>query len=94
MRIEISSDAENDIKNGYWFYESQSLGVGDYFRSSIFADIESLIIHGGTHVVVDGYHRKVCKTFPFNIYYEMSSPNSLLVVAIIGQRENRKPANE
>ena len=75
MKIEISSDAELDIKNGYWFYESQSLGVGDYFRSSIFSDIDSLVIHGGSHPIEEGFHRKVCKTFPYKIC----------------QRENRKP---
>ena len=91
MRIDISSDAEQDIEIGYWFYESQAVGVGDYFRSSIFADIDSLVIHGGSHPVVDGYHRKVCKTFPYKIYYEMNSPVSLTVVAVVGQRENRKP---
>jgi plasmid stabilization system protein ParE len=91
MNIEISDDAELDIEHGFWFYELQEPGVGDYFRSSVFADIDSLVVHGGAHVVVDGFHRKVCKTFPFNIYYEMTSKDSLLVVAVIGQRENRKP---
>ena len=91
MRIDISSDAEQDIANGYYFYESQAIGVGNYFRSSIFADIDSLVIHGGSHPIVDGYHRKVCKTFPFKIYYEMTSRDSLIVVAVVGQRENRKP---
>ncbi len=91
MKIEISSDAERDIENGYWFYESQALGVGDYFRSSIFAEIDSLVIQGGSHAVIDGYHRKVCRKFPFKIYYEMTSTESLIVVAVVGQRENRKP---
>ncbi len=91
MRIDISSDAELDIENGYWFYESQSLGVGGYFRSSIFSDIDSLVIHGGSHPIVDGFHRKVCRTFPYKIYYEMTSAASLTVVAVIGQREHRKP---
>ena len=91
MKIEISTEAEQDIENGYWFYESQSLGIGDYFRSSILADIDSLVIHGGSHSTVDGYHRKVCRTFPYNIFYEMTSPNSLIIVAVVGQRENRKP---
>ena len=91
MKIDISSDAELDIENGYWFYETQSLGVGDYFRSSIFSDIDSLVIHGGSHPIVDGFHRKVCNTFPYKIYYEMTSTDSLTVVAVVGQRENRKP---
>lgn len=91
MKIDISDDAESDIENAYWFYEFQEPGVGDYFRSSIFADIDSLNIHGGSHALVDGYHRKVCKIFPYNVYYKMTSGTSLLVVAVIGQRENRGP---
>jgi len=91
MKIEISHDAELDIENGYWFYEFQESGVGEYFRSSIFADIDSLNIHGGSHAAVDGFHRKVCNTFPYNVYYKMTDSESLLVVAVIGQREDRKP---
>jgi plasmid stabilization system protein ParE len=92
MQIEISSAAEQDIEAGYWFYETQEPGVRDYFRSSIFADIESLVIYGGSHVTVDGFHRKVCRTFPYNIYYKMTSASSLLVVGVMGQRENRFPS--
>ncbi len=46
MKIGISSGAEADVADGYWFYERQSLGLGDYFRSCIFADIESLVYSG------------------------------------------------
>jgi hypothetical protein len=42
MKIEISAGAEADITDGYRFYERQSIGLGDYFRSCIFVDIESL----------------------------------------------------
>ena len=49
MIVNISSDAEADIADGFWFYEGQNTGLGDYFRSSIIADIESLSIFGGIH---------------------------------------------
>jgi hypothetical protein len=42
MIVGISSGAEADISDGYWFYERQSIGLGDYFRTCIFADVESL----------------------------------------------------
>jgi hypothetical protein len=38
MIVSISSDAEADIAEGYWFYERQSSGLGDYFRSCAFFD--------------------------------------------------------
>ena len=39
MIVGISSGAEADIADGYWFYERQSIGLGDYFRTCIFADV-------------------------------------------------------
>ena len=42
MKIKILESAEEDIKEGYLFYESQEKGIGDYFIESIFSDIESL----------------------------------------------------
>lgn len=47
MQIDISSDAEDDLTRGHWFYEQQTFGVGNYFRTSVIADIESLVIHAG-----------------------------------------------
>ena len=92
MQISISDDAELDIESGYWFYEFQEPGVGDYFRSSIYAEIDSLVVHGGSHLLVDGYHRKVCKTFPYSVFYEMTGKDSLLIVSVVGHREDRKPS--
>jgi len=49
MIVSISSDAEADLAEGYWFYERQSPGLGDYFRSCLIADIDSLSYYGGIH---------------------------------------------
>ena len=46
MIVSISSDAEADLAEGYWFYERQSPGLGDYFRSCLIADIDSLSYYG------------------------------------------------
>ena len=52
MTIEILDKAEDDLVNGYKFYEQQKPGLGAYFRESLSADIDSLRIHGGVHRVV------------------------------------------
>jgi hypothetical protein len=70
MIVNISSDAENDIAEGYWFYERQSIGLGDYFRSCILSDVESLAYFGGIHSIEYGYHRALSKRFPFAISTE------------------------
>jgi len=40
--IRISKEATADLDDGYWFYERQDRGLGDYFISNISADIEGL----------------------------------------------------
>jgi len=87
MIVSISSDAEADVAEGYWFYERQSPGLGDYFRRCLIADIESLAYYGGIHEIEFGYHRALSKRFPFCIYYSLGS-DMLLVVAVIDARRD------
>lgn len=87
MKVGISSGAEADIADGYWYYERQSPGLGDYFRSCIFADIESLMYFGGIHEIVDGLHRSLSKRFPFGIYYAVEG-EFVTVVAILDLRRD------
>ena len=44
MSIEILNSAEEDLLDGFEFYERQSKGLGDYFPDSLFSDIESLYL--------------------------------------------------
>jgi hypothetical protein len=68
--MRIVASARRDLDEGFQFYESQEIGLGDYFLSSVRADIESLKITAGVHrILYADYHRLLCKTFPFAIYY-------------------------
>ena len=49
MRIEILSDAEDDLVSGARFYERQWVGLGEYFSDSLYSDIDSLLIYAGIH---------------------------------------------
>jgi plasmid stabilization system protein ParE len=87
MIVQISSDAEKDIADGFWFYEGQAAGLGDYFRSSIITDIDSLAIYGGIHEQVEGYHRSLSRRFPFTIYYRVDQ-ETVTVVAVLDARRS------
>lgn len=68
-RILISEDAFQDLNEGFLFYEAQEIGLGDYFVSSLRADIERLKFSAGSHrVAYRDYHRILGKSFPFGIY--------------------------
>jgi plasmid stabilization system protein ParE len=87
MTVSISSDAEGDLAEGYWFYERQSPGLGDYFRSCLIADIDSLSYYAGIHAIEYGYHRALSKRFPFCIYYRVDE-NDVTVVAVLDARRD------
>jgi hypothetical protein len=87
MTVFISSDAEEDLVNGYWFYERQSLGLGGYFRSCLIADIDSLAYYGGIHACQYGHHRALSKRFPFCIYYHING-SLITVMAVLDARRD------
>lgn len=89
MKIEVLDSAEEDLIDGFKFYENQSTGLGDYFLDSIFSDIESLRVYAGIHALHFGYHRLLSKRFPFAIYYRLDN-KKIRVYAVLDCR--RSPA--
>ena len=55
MRIEILDEAQEDLIEGFRFYETRETGVGSYFLDCLFSDIDSLLLFAGIHQVVYGY---------------------------------------
>ena len=90
MTIKILGKAEDDLVNGFEFYEAQHPGLGAYFRESLNADIESLQSHAGVHrIVYRNYHRSLSKRFPFAIFYTIRG-ETVFIHAVVDCR--RKPA--
>ena len=87
MRIELLDEAKEDLVVGYYFYEEQARGVGVYFLDSLFADIDSLLLHAGVHRVVNGSHRCLASRFPFAIYYRVEG-DVVRVRAVLDCRRN------
>lgn len=87
MHIKITDVAEIDIENGCHYYEKQCQGLGDYFLDSIYSDIDSLTFFAGIHCIVYGYHRLLCKRFPFAVYYKIDKEFAI-VQAVLDCRQN------
>jgi hypothetical protein len=70
MKIQILDLAKADLIEGYRFYEDRETGLGDYFLTNRYTDIDSLSILGGLHSKpYRHYHRALSKRFPFAIFY-------------------------
>jgi hypothetical protein len=87
VKIEILTQAKEDLIDGYLFYEHQETGIGDYFLDSISADIESLLLRHGYHRQFFGFHRMLARVFPFFIYYRITG-GTIYVDAVVDQRRN------
>ena len=87
MKIRILHEAELDFLEGYRFYEMQSPGLGDYFIDSLYADIDSLLLHATSHGIHFGYHRLLARRFPFAIFYRVK-PDAIEVWAVLDCRQD------
>ncbi len=87
MILQITSDAEADIVEGYWFYEKQLSGLGNHFRTCMIEDIESLAKYGGVHEIEHGCYRALSKKFPFCLYYSLHA-STVTIIAVIDARRD------
>ena len=71
MNVRILDEAEQDLIEGFAFYENQDPGLGEYFLNSLFSDIDSLHLYAGVHSVHFGCNRLLSKRFPFAVYYKI-----------------------
>lgn len=87
MRIEILDEAQEDLIEGFHFYEDREIGLGPYFLDCLFSDIDSLLLYAGIHQVIYGYHRCLSKRLPFAIYYGVEG-ELIRVYAVLDCRKN------
>ena len=74
MRLQVLDLAINHLIAGYDFYENSEPGLGNYFLTNPYSDIESLKVFGGIHRKAHGeFHRTISKRFPFAIYYTVNN---------------------
>jgi len=88
MKLQIRPTALEDLAQGRRFYDSQELGVGDYFFDSVFADIDSLKLYAGIHPKVFGFHRMLTQRFPYAVYYEFTNQETAIVWRVLDLRQD------
>lgn len=88
IRIRISDDAFGDLDVGFWFYELQEAGLGDYIAATLRSEIEGLRITAGIHRrEYRDYHRLLSRVFPYAIYYTLAE-HEVIVWAVIDCRRD------
>lgn len=88
FQISLTRLAIENLDDGFWFYENQNPGLGNYFRSCLIADIESLKLFAGIHPKISlQLHKTVSKRFPYTIFYTFDGETAF-VAAVLDSRQN------
>ena len=86
-RLVILPAAEDDLDAGHQSYEAQEEGLGPYFAGTLASDIEALLVHGGVHRKLHGFHRSLSKRFPFAIFYRLET-DTVFIYAVLDCRRD------
>ena len=87
MKIVIQSSADEDLAEGFSFYEQQEAGLGVYFLDSLSSDIDSLKLYAGIHIKVFDSYRLLSRRFPYAVYYSIEG-EMILVEAVLDCRRD------
>jgi plasmid stabilization system protein ParE len=88
MKVALSVGAEQDLLDGFEFYEFQQTNLGWYFLDSLYSDIDSLELFAGIHPKRFGdFYWTTSKRFPFSIYYRVVG-DTATVIAVLDSRQN------
>lgn len=73
MTVSVLKTARADLAGGYWFYEKQEPGLGNYFLQRIYEDMSLLSDIAGIHrQLANGTHKMIARRFPYAIYYRIN----------------------
>jgi len=87
-QVLLSTEANADIKEAQSYYDSIGEGLGDYFCSSLLADLDRLGVTAGVHRKAHrNYHRAICRNFPYGIFYAMREGEAI-VLAVVDLRRD------
>jgi plasmid stabilization system protein ParE len=85
----MTEPAKNDLEGGYWFYEVQQAGLGDYFLHSLQSDIDSLLVFAGVHAKPfrNEVFRALSRHFPYAIFYRLEV-HTAQILAVLDTRSD------
>jgi len=87
--VRVLREALADLMDVSAFYEERQPGTGDIFWDSLLADLDRLMVYGGIHVKIEGFHRMLARRFPYAIYYSVAD-DVATVAAILPMRREPK----
>jgi plasmid stabilization system protein ParE len=74
VRLVLSPETEQDIREAYDWYENRRLGLGEEFLTCVDASIQRICRMPELHAkVYQDYRRVLVRRFPYAIFYEYAA---------------------
>jgi len=91
MKILISEDALNEMRDGVDYYDSKISGLGEEFRESVLKRTREIASNPLMYPIIEQNIRKsVLQRFPYTLYYLIDHDKLTIVVLSIAH-QHRKP---
>jgi len=88
VKVQILDQAAEDLVEGFSFTRAKQTGLGSYFLTNLYADIESLHLYGGVHrKAYKNYHRLLSRRFPFGVFYTFRD-DTVFIHAVVDCRRD------
>lgn len=91
--LEIKEEAVLDIKEAYWYYEEQKIGLGNQFLETLESYLERVQKYPEHYQIKrKPYREAFIKNFPYIIIYELDG-DKIIIYAVFNTWRNpsRKP---
>lgn len=89
-KLSITSEAEEDVKEAYLWYESKRKGLGHDFLLQI--DAKLRLIERDPLIFAEQYKNVRCcltNRFPYKILYHTESQNIIVIAVVYGGRSSK-----
>jgi len=81
-RLIVRPEAESDLQQAFYWYESQETRLGDRLLLSVESSIQSILRNPKMYqVIYKNVRRALIRRFPYGIFYVLRS-NSIVVIAV------------
>ena len=89
MRVEYHPFTVSDLNNAVAYYNQQRAGLGDEFRSEIYAAVTRVCSNPSQYAVVEhGIRRCLVNRFPYAVLFRLISQEAIRVLVIRHHRRH------
>ena len=91
MALQFRPAAAMDVEDAFFWYESQSAGLGERFLAAVDSAVVRIADHPAQFAVVSrGTRRALLDRFPYSLYYRIADDDVLVIACMHGSRDPRR----